>query len=239
MDIYHNADAVDAVMTLAKRCNKYIDETTPWALAKDEANKERLQAVLYNLLECIRLLGIMLSPVIPDSAKSILEQIGTDNTTLSFGEVSKYSVGEAKPLFQRLDTEKVLAEIAEEQAKAKKEVEEAENIATIAQIGIEDFMKVELKAAKITACEAVPKAKKLLKLTLNDGSQTPRTVASGIAKFYTPDELVGRTVVLVSNLKPAKLCGIESQGMILAADCAEDDVKVLFIDDVPAGAKIR
>ncbi len=239
MDIYHNADAVDAVMTLAKRCNKYIDETTPWALAKDEANKERLQAVLYNLLECIRLLGIMLSPVIPDSAKSILEQIGTDNTTLSFGEVSKYSVGEAKPLFQRLDTEKVLAEIAEEQAKAKKEVEEAENIATIAQIGIEDFMKVELKAAKITACEAVPKAKKLLKLTLDDGTATPRTVASGIAKFYTPDELVGRTVVLVSNLKPAKLCGIESQGMILAADCAEDDVKVLFIDDVPAGAKIR
>ncbi len=239
MDIYHNADAVDAVMTLAKRCNKYIDETTPWALAKDEANRERLQTVLYNLLECIRLLGVMLSPVIPDSAKSILEQIGTDNTTLSFGEVSEYSVGEAKPLFQRIDAEKVLAEIAEEQAKAKKEAEEAENIAPIAQIGIEDFMKVELKAAKITACEAVPKAKKLLKLTLDDGTATPRTVASGIAKFYTPDELVGRTVILVSNLKPAKLCGIESQGMILAADCSEDDVKVLFIDDVPAGAKIR
>ncbi len=239
MDIYHNADAVDAVMTLAKRCNKYIDETTPWALAKDEANKERLQTVLYNLLECIRLLGSMLSPVIPDSAKSILEQLGTDNTVLTFGEVAEYSVGEAKPLFQRLDAEKVLAQIAEEQAKAQKEAEKAENIATVAEIGIEDFMKVELKAAKITACEAVPKAKKLLKLTLDDGSQTPRTVASGIAKFYTPDELVGRTVILVSNLKPAKLCGIESQGMILAADCAEDDVKVLFIDDVPAGAKIR
>ena len=100
-------------------------------------------------------------------------------------------------------------------------------------------MKVELTAAKITACEAVPKAKKLLKLTLDDGTKTPRTVASGIAKFYTPDELIGHTVILVSNLKPAKLCGIESQGMILAADCAEDDVKVLFIDNVPAGSKIR
>ena len=239
MDNYRNADACNAVMSLAKRCNKYIDETTPWALAKDEANKERLNTVLYNLLECIRLLSIMLRPVMPESADSIMAQLGCDNKELSFGVVDAYSVGEAKPLFQRLDTEKVLAQIAEEQAKALKEAEKAENVATIAQIGIEDFMKVELTAAKITACEAVPKAKKLLKLTLDDGTKTPRTVASGIAKFYTPDELIGHTVILVSNLKPAKLCGIESQGMILAADCAEDDVKVLFIDNVPAGSKIR
>ena len=135
------------------------------------------------------------------------------------------------------ETNRKCLEIAEEQAKKAAEKEKAENVATIAQIGIEDFMKVELTAAKIVDCEAVPKAKKLLKLTLDDGNGT-RTVASGIAKFYTPDELKGKTVILVSNLKPAKLCGIESQGMILAADCGED-VKVIFLDDVPAGSKIR
>ena len=111
-------------------------------------------------------------------------------------------------------------------------------MATIAEIGIEDFAKVELTAAKIVECEAVPKAKKLLKLTLNDGKRN-RTVASGIAKFYTPEELVGKTVILVSNLKKAKLCGIESEGMILAADCGEDNIKVIFLEDVPAGSKIR
>ncbi len=236
MDIYHNADACDTVMTLAKRCNKYIDETTPWALAKDEANKDRLSTVLYNLLECIRLLSIMLSPIIPDSSKNIKSQLGTNNDVLQFGEIEEYSVDKASPLFARLDAEKVLAEIATEQeAKAT----ECENVVTTEQIGIEDFAKVELKSAKIIDCEPVPKAKKLLKLTLNDGSGKNRIVASGIAKWYKPEELIGHTVILVSNLKPAKLCGIESNGMILAADCSEDDVKVLFIDNIPAGAKIR
>ncbi len=241
MDIYHNADACDAIMTLAKRCNKYIDETTPWALAKDEANSERLSAVLYNLLECIRLLGIMLSPIIPQSADSIKAQLCNNNDTLAFGEVNEYSVGEATPLFARLDAAKVLEEIAAEQEATKKAAEAANeaNVATLAQIGIEDFAKVELKAAKIVACEPVPKAKKLLKLTLNDGSGKERIVASGIAKWYKPEDLIGHTVIVVANLKPAVLCGVESNGMILAADCAEDDVKVLFIDGVPEGSKIR
>jgi len=241
MDIYHNADACNAIMTLAKRCNKYIDETTPWALAKDEANKERLSAVLYNLLECIRLLGIMLSPIIPQCCESIKSQLQVDNDTLSFGEIKDYSVGEASALFARLDAAKVLEEIAAEQEAAKKAAEAANeaNVATLAQIGIEDFAKVELKAAKIVACEPVPKAKKLLKLTLNDGSGKDRIVASGIAKYYKPEELIGHTVIVVANLKPAVLCGVESNGMILAADCAEDDVKVLFIDGVPEGSKIR
>lgn len=237
MDIYHNAEAVEAVMTLARRCNKYIDETAPWALAKDEAQKERLNTVLYNLLECIRLLGIMLSPVIPDSCDSIKAQICNNDTVLEYGVTDKFTVGAASPLFARIDAEKALAEIAEEQAKKAAEKEKAENVATVAQIGIDDFAKVELTAAKIIDCESVPKAKKLLKLTLDDGNGT-RTVASGIAKFYTPDELKGKTVILVSNLKPAKLCGIESQGMILAADCGED-IKVIFLEDIPAGAKIR
>ena len=237
MDIYHNAEAVDAIMTLAKRCNKYIDETAPWTLAKDEAQKDRLNAVLYNLLECIRLLSIMLSPIMPDSCQSIKTQICNADDTLEFGVSESFTVGDASPLFARIDMEKTLAEIAEEQAKKQAEKEKAENVATVAQIGIEDFAKVELTAAKITHCEAVPKAKKLLKLTIFDGKKN-RTVASGIAKFYTPEELTGKTVILVSNLKPATLCGIESQGMILAADCG-DDVKVIFLDGIEAGSKIR
>lgn len=237
MDIYHNAEAVDAVMSLAKRCNKYIDETAPWALAKDEAQKDRLNAVLYNLLECIRLLSIMLSPIMPDSSDSIKAQICNSNETLEFGVSESYTVGTATPLFARIDTEKVLAEIAEEQAKMLSEKEKVQNVATVAEIGIEDFAKVELTAGKIIECEPVPKAKKLLKLTIFDGKKN-RTVASGIAKFYTPKELKNKTVILVSNLKPAKLCGIESQGMILAADCGED-VKVIFLDGIEPGSKIR
>ena len=238
MDIYRNADAVNAVMNLAKRCNKYIDETTPWSLAKDEAQKDRLEAVLYNLLECIRLLSIMLTPVMPESCDSIKAQLNENNCELYFGAVKEYAVGTATPLFARIDAEKVLAEIAAEQEAAKKVAEAAANVVTMAEIGIEDFAKVELKAAKIVNCEPVPKAKKLLKLTLNDGNRN-RTVASGIAKFYKPEELVGKTIILVSNLKKATLCGIESEGMILAADCGEDEIKVIFLDDIPAGSKIR
>ncbi len=237
MDSYHNADACECVMSLARRCNKYIDETAPWVLAKDEASKDRLNAVLYNLLECIRILGTLLSPVIPESASSIATQLCTDVSELSFGAVKEFTVGEAKPLFARLDTAKVLEEI-EAENKAKAQVIEAENVAKIAQISIEDFAKVELTAAKILKCEPIPKAKKLLKLTLDDGSGKERIVASGIAKWYTPDELVGKTVIVVSNLKPAVLCGVESNGMILAADAGED-VKVIFLDGVPAGSKIR
>ena len=235
MDAYRNADACEAVMSLAKRCNKYIDETAPWALAKDESKKAYLENVLYNLLECIRLLGVMLSPVIPESAASIAKQLCSDNSELAFGAVSEFTVGEPSPLFARLDLEKVMAEIEAEKEKAAK----TENVVTMEQIGIEDFAKIELRAAKIIACEPIAKAKKLLKLTLDDGSGKERTVASGIAKYYKPEELTGHTVIVVANLKPAKLCGVESGGMILAADCAEDDVKVLFIDNVPAGSKIR
>ena len=231
MDDYRNADACAAVLDLAKRCNKYIDETMPWALAKDEAQKDRLNDVLYNLLDLIKIIGVLLRPIMPETAQNIVG----DTTSLELRAADSYTPKESANLFPRLDTEKVLAEIAAEQeAKA-----EPEKIEGIAQIGIEDFAKVELKAAKITACEPIPKAKKLLKLTLDDGSGTPRTVASGIAKWYKPEDLIGHTVIVVANLKPAKLCGVESNGMILAADCADDDVKVLFIDNVPAGSKIR
>jgi methionyl-tRNA synthetase len=146
-------------------------------------------------------------------------------------------------LFARLDTEKVLAELAAEQeAKmkaAEKENAKHENVAFLSEITFDEFQKIDLRACKITACEPIKKAKKLLKLTLDDGTDTPRTVASGIAKWYTPDELVGKTVICVANLKPAVLCGVESAGMILAADCGEDEVKVIFLDSVPAGSTIR
>ncbi len=234
MESYHNSDACAAVLDLAKRCNKYIDETMPWALAKDEEQKTRLNDVLYNLLDCIKIIGTLLRPIMPDTANAI----SNDNLSTEPRTAESYSPEESAPLFPRLDTEKILAEIAAEiEARAKSE-EKAENTVTLEEIGIEDFMKIELKTAAITACEPIPKAKKLLKLTLDDGSGTPRTVASGIAQYYTPDELIGHTVIIVSNLKPAKLCGVESQGMILAAESG-DGVKVIFADNVPAGSKVR
>lgn len=242
MDSYHNAEAVSEIMNLAKRCNKYIDETTPWVLAKDEAMQDRLEGVLYNLLECIRLLSILLYPIIPETCEKKRSQLGIMNDIslddLKFGLYDGYAVAAPEALFARIDTEKVLAELAEE---SKKQMAEAnkENVVTMEQISIDDFAKVELKAAKIIACEPIKKAKKLLKLTLDDGSGTQRTVASGIAPWYSPDDLVGKTVIVVANLKPVTLCGVESQGMILAADAGENDVKVVFLEDVPAGSKIR
>ena len=242
MDSYHNAEAVSEIMNLAKRCNKYIDETTPWVLAKDEAMQDRLEGVLYNLLECIRLLSILLYPIIPETCEKMRSQLGIMNDIslddLKFGLYDGYAVAAPEALFARIDTEKVLAELAEE---SKKQMAEAnkENVVTMEQISIDDFAKVELKAAKIIACEPIKKAKKLLKLTLDDGSGIQRTVASGIAPWYSPDDLVGKTVIVVANLKPATLCGVESQGMILAADAGENDVKVVFLEDVPAGSKIR
>ncbi len=243
---YKIADSIECILTLARRLNKYIDETMPWALAKDESKKARLGAVLYNLLEGIRYLAILLKPYMPDTSKEILSQLNTDVTDydslLTFGGLKAgESVGEPKVLFSRIDSEKLIAElVAKQEEQQKAEKERIEEIQGIAKIGIEDFAKVELKSAEIKACEPVKKAKKLLKLTLDDGSGVDRTVASGIAKWYTPDELVGKKVIVVSNLKPATLCGVESQGMILAADAGEDAVKVVFLDSsIPNGSKIR
>lgn len=243
---YKIADSIECILTLARRLNKYIDETMPWALAKDESKKARLGAVLYNLLEGIRYLAILLKPYMPDTSKEILSQLNTDVTDydslLTFGGLKAgESVGDPKVLFSRIDSEKLIAElVAKQEEQQKAEKERIEEMQGIAKIGIEDFAKVELKSAEIKACEPVKKAKKLLKLTLDDGSGVDRTVASGIAKWYTPDELVGKKVIVVSNLKPATLCGVESQGMILAADAGEDDVKVVFLDSsIPNGSKIR
>ena len=245
---YRMSDALDALFNLARRCNKYIDETAPWVLAKDPEKKGRLGTVLYNLLEGIRFTAVLLAPFMPETSKKIFEQLNCDVTDYESlktfgGTKAGGKVGTPVPLFSRIDTEKMLKEIAEKQEEAAKKAdpksdreEKKAELEGIAQIGIEDFCKVDLRVAEIKACEPVKKAKKLLKLTLDDGAGE-RTVASGIAKFYKPEDLIGRRVVLVSNLKPAKLCGVESCGMILAATCGEE-VKVIFVDDMTPGSKI-
>ncbi|OQA49266.1 MAG: Methionine--tRNA ligase [Firmicutes bacterium ADurb.Bin300] len=241
MDTFHISDALEVIFDIAKRSNKYIDETMPWILAKDPDKKDRLGTVLYNLIECIRFTAVLISPFMPETSKEILEQIGCDiNTFDSLNEFGAIVPGckvvsEPKPLFSRLDPEKALAEIEFLQEKE----ENSPTIEGLAQISIEDFSKIDLRVAEIVDCKPVKRAKKLLELTLNDGTPKPRTVVSGIAPWYSPEQLVGRKVVLVSNLKSAVLCKIRSEGMILAADCSEDDVRVLFVDDMPPGVKIR
>ena len=234
MSEYHVADSLDEIFTMLRRANKYIDETTPWILAKNEEDKPRLATVIYNLLETIRVAAVLLTPYIPSTAKNIFSQLGTDKTEYSdvaFGGLeSDKPLGEAFTLFARIDEKKFLEEMekareeAERALEAQKPMEEPEHEA---EIGIEAFAAVELRVAQILECEPVPKAKKLLKLQVDLGYEK-RQVVSGIAKYYTPDQLVGKKVALVTNLKPAKLCGVDSYGMLLAS--GEDEVKVVFLD---------
>ena len=239
-------NALAEIFKVVSRANKYIDETTPWVLAKDESNKTRLATVLYNLLDTIRIISTLLSAFMPTTMPSIWEQIGASKEDVSYENAAKFgvlpldvTVKKGEVLFPRIDVDKEIEELNALIAKNQPKETAKPKIEGLAQIGIDDFAKVELRAAKILACEPVKKSKKLLKLTLDDG-EGERTVASGISQYYKPDELVGKTIVLVANLKPAKLCGVESNGMILAADCGEDDVKVLFLDDsIPAGSRIR
>lgn len=247
MDETQLNNALAEIFKVVSRANKYIDETAPWVIAKDEAKKARLATVLYNLLDTIRIVATLLSAFMPTTMPKALEQIGACEKCATYENADKFGVlppdvtvkkGEA--LFPRIDVDKEIEELnsiiknnSGEDEETKKLREEIEGIA---QIGIDDFCKVDLRVAEIKACEPIKKAKKLLKLTVFDGVKD-RTVASGIAKYYKPEELVGKKIILVSNLSPAKLCGVESCGMILAATCGED-VKVIFVDDMPAGAKI-
>ena len=241
-------NALAEIFKVVSRANKYIDETTPWVLAKDETNKPRLACVLYNLLETIRIVSTLLSAFMPTTMPIVWEQIGANSEDVTYENTAKFgvlpktvTVHKGEIIFPRIDVDKEIDELnkligsqKKEELKPEAKPEKPENVALI---GIDDFAKVELRVAEITACEPVKKAKKLLKLTLNDGFGE-RTVASGIAKYYKPDELVGKKIILVANLKPAVLCGVESQGMILAGENG-DDVKVIFVDGLPAGSKIR
>ena len=244
-ETYRVADAVEAVLNLAKRSNKYIDETTPWALAKDEASLPRLGTVLYNILEAIRYIAILLSPFMPETSEKIFAQMNCDikdyDSLENFGALkSGEKVGKAEALFARIDAEKMLAEIAEKQEVAAKAEEAAKpkEIEGLAQIEFDDFAKVELRVATVTECEPIKKAKKLLKIMVNDGTAEPRQIVSGIAPWYKPEDLIGKNVIIVANLKPAKLCGEMSNGMLLAGDVNDNDVKVVFVD-LPAGTQLR
>ena len=232
MGEYRVADSLEAIFTMLRRANKYIDETMPWVLAKSEETRGRLATVIYNLLEVIRVAAVLLVPYIPTTSKNIFSQLGTDKTELvtvsSFGALEAGKpLGEAFTLFQRIDEKKFLEEM-EEKAKsaleANKPIPEPEHEA---EIGIESFAAVELRVAEIISAEPIPKAKKLLRLQVDLGYEK-RQIVSGIARFYTPDQLVGKKVCIVCNLKPAKLCGVDSFGMLLAS--GEDEIKVVFLD---------
>ena len=252
INIFHISDALEAVINLAKRCNKYIDETAPWVLAKTDETKPRLGTVLYNLLESIRFIAVLLLPFMPDTHKAILAQINCDaagyETLASFGAYQAGTqLGQATPLFVRIDPKQFEAALkAKQQAAAEGEktieqLEEAEDLESIPKIDIDDFAKCDIRVGEVKACEKVKKSKKLLQFRIFDGTGE-RTIVSGIAKYYQPEELVGKKILFVSNLKPVKLCGIESHGMILSAVHGEGDSEQLRLvtvaDDIPAGWKI-
>ena len=236
------------IFKVVSRANKYIDETQPWVLAKDEANKPRLACVLYNLLEAIRIATTLLSAFMPTTMPKIFEQIGAADY-ISYENAGKFgvlpktvTVKKGDVLFPRIDADKEIEElnsiISKQVEAAQKAQAKPEAVKFLDEITIDEFAKIDLRVAKIKDCEPVKRAKKLLKLTLDDGSGNDRIVASGIAQYYKPEELIGKSVIVVANLKPVTLCGVESSGMILAAD-TDDGVKVIFPEDIPAGSKIR
>ena len=243
------ADAIDEIFVLLRRANKYIDETAPWALAKNEETKPRLGTVLYNLLESIRIAAVLLESFLPDTSRRILEQLNCENGGLEslkeFGALeSGKSVQTPEILFARLDMEKKLAEIdAFNQAKAKEKLP-ALQIEPYAQeqVDFDTFCKSDLRAVKVVDCVPVKKSDKLLQFTLDDGTGTPRQILSGIAKFYKPEELVGKTLVAITNLPPRKMMGRESCGMLLSAvhtEKGEEKLNLVMVSDsIPAGAKL-
>ena len=249
MDETQLNNALAEIFKVISRANKYIDETSPWILGKDESKKARLASVLYNLLEAIRISTTLLSCFMPTTMPKVWEQIGADKELITYENAGKFNVlpldvtvHKGPALFPRIDADKEIEELNE---LIKKQAEEAQKalqkpeIEGLAEIQFDDFAKVDLRVAKIEQCEPIKKAKKLLKLQVNDGSSELRQIVSGIAPWYKPEDLIGKSVIIVANLKPAKLCGEMSNGMLLAGDVSEDDVKVLFVDGMPAGTKIR
>ena len=260
MNAFHINEAIGDIFKLVRLCNKYIDLTAPWLLAKDEANKARLGTVLYNLAECLRIIGVALQPFLTRTSPKIFAQLGiTDEALMSFDSIHTFGllpvgqkVVKGEALFPRIDMKKELeylnslmpakegaskAEVKEEASKAEEAPELPE---MLPEIGYDDFSKLDLRLAKVVACEEVPKSKKLLKFTLDLGTEQ-RTVLSGIKKWFSPDQLVGKTVVVVANLAPKMMCGIESHGMILcASDAGDVNLSPLTVmSDMAAGLKVR
>ena len=255
MEKYAFQDALMDVFGLISRANKYIDETKPWVLGKDESQKARLARVMYNLLESIRISAVLLTPFIPDTAEKIFAQIGagedarTWESAAAFGVLpADVTIHRGENLFPRIDMEKELKELENlekkpEEAKpaqSPKAAAKSEAPAQSEYITIDDFAKVKFVTAKVLACEAVPKSAKLLRFTLDCGEETPRQILSGIHEWYEPEDLVGKTVVACTNLKPRKMMGIMSNGMLISAVKEEPDgsekLHLVILDDkVPAG----
>ena len=253
MDKYAFQNGLGEIFKVLSRANKYIDETTPWVLAKDESNKPRLATVMYNLLETIRICASLLKPFIPDSADKILGQIGASAEEQIWEEAGHFGVlpanvtvhkGEA--LFPRIDMEKELKELEAMEAAAAPKSEPAKVIEvepqTEEKVDFDTFCKSDFRAVKVKACEAVPKSSKLLRFTLDDGTGKDRQILSGIAKYYKPEELVGKTLVAIVNLPPRKMMGLESCGMLISAvhnENGEEKLNLLMVSDqIPAGAKL-
>lgn len=247
MDKTQLQNALAEIFKLVSRANKYIDETAPWVIAKDETKKARLATVLYNLLEAIRIACTLLSAFMPTTMPKALEQIGACEKCAGYENCNKFgvlpadvTVHKGDALFPRIDVEKEIEELNSIIKNNDGESEETkalrEELEGVAQIGIDDFAKVDFRVCEVKTCEPVKKSKKLLQFTIFDGVKD-RIVVSGIANYYKPEELIGKKIILVQNLKPAKLCGVESCGMILSA-VHGDDLKVVFVDNMPVGSKI-
>ena len=248
MDELRVADAISEIFTLFKRCNKYIDETEPWVLAKDEAKKDRLATVLYHLIEGIRMGAVLLQSFMPETSEKILSQIQAENCdleNLAFGQYVSGTKVVEKPeiLFARLDLSEVMAQVEEKFGKpaAEEKAESQEEVVDIEakpEITFDDFMKMQFQVGEIVSCEAVPKSKKLLCSQVRVGSQM-KQIVSGIRKYYTPEEMVGKKVMVLVNLKPAKLAGVLSEGMLLCAEDAEGNLALMTPEKtMPAGAEI-
>ena len=243
METFAFQNGLAEIFQLVSRANKYIDENAPWVLAKEESKRLRLATVMYNLLECIRLAGILLKPYMPESAEKILDQVGAKEDERSWDSAARFgglraevTVQKGPALFPRIDMEKELAELEAMNRRCDEPAEEA--APAKAQIAFPDFDKVELTVCKVLACKKVEKSDKLLCFTLNDGTGHDRQILSGIAKYYKPEELVGKTVVACTNLAPRKMMGLESNGMLISAEKGEG-LHLLMLDDaIPAGAKL-
>ncbi|MGI5928949.1 methionine--tRNA ligase [Pseudoflavonifractor sp.] len=251
MERFAFQDALSEVFKLISRANKYIDETAPWVLSRDEANKPRLARVMYNLLESLRISAVLLTPFMPATAAEILHQIGACPCCSQWESAGKWgalsatvTVSRGDNLFPRIDMEKELAALEELEAQARKAALPAVEVEPFAEesVDFDTFCKSDLRAVKVKACENVKKSNKLLKFTLDDGSGTDRQILSGIAMYYKPEELLGKTLVAIINLPPRKMMGQESCGMLISAvhtEHGEEKLHLLMVDDaIPAGAKL-
>ena len=250
MDKTQINNALAEIFKVVSRANKYIDETAPWVLGKDESKKARLATVLYNLLETIRIVSTLLSNFMPTTMPKVWEQIGAAESDITYENAGKFGVLPAdvtvhrgEIIFPRIDVDKEIEELNKiigSNAEPEEKADDGFEPAPIAdEITIDDFAKVDLRVALVKDCEKVKKSKKLLCLQLDDGFGG-RQVVSGIAAWYKPADLIGKKVVIVANLKPVKLCGVESNGMICAADTPDGAASVIFPDqDLPCGAKLR